>query len=240
MIGKKLLKKIKVAHAIWRDNWQYSGSYTREGAIKKARIPLFFDMLYSELTTGSDPHNYYMFYFENLSQQERRKWITNHVNAHTAARHSGKEIWNLFEDKAKFNARFKDYVKRRWLDTRTSSSEQITEFIKSLGRVIVKPLNMSAGEGIFLLHADDIDKTKQLFSNIREGHHCLLEEVKENVAHLPQYHPCGDLSQQQRRTAFPMYCIANGKYRQLYRQFHRWRCYELHRHEDRTALHSRH
>ena len=122
MIGKKLLKKIKVAHAIWRDNWQYSGSYTREGAIKKARIPLFFDMLYSELTTGSDPHNYYMFYFENLSQQERRKWITNHVNAHTAARHSGKEIWNLFEDKAKFNARFKDYVKRRWLDTRTSSS----------------------------------------------------------------------------------------------------------------------
>lgn len=189
MIGKRLLKKLKVAHAVWCDNWRYSGNYAREGAIKKARIPLFFDMLYSELTTGSDPHNYFMFYFESQSQQERRRWITNHINAHTAARHSGKEIWNLFEDKAKFNERFKDFVKRRWLDTRSSSSERITEFVQSLGKVIVKPLNMSAGEGIFLLQADDNDKTAQLLSDIQKGHHCLLEEVKENVAELKALNP---------------------------------------------------
>ena len=189
MIGKKFLKKIKVAHAVWCDNWRYSGKYSREGAIKKARLPLFFDMLYSELSTGSDAHNYYMFGFEKQTKQERREWITNHINAHTAARHSGKDIWELFEDKAKFNARFKDYVKRRWLDTRVSSTEQIFEFIKSLDRVIVKPLNLSAGEGIFLLLAEDTDNISQLLSNVREGHHCLLEEVKENVAELKALNP---------------------------------------------------
>ena len=189
MIGKKLLKKIKVAHAVCRDNWLYSGKYTREGAIKKARLPLFFDMLYSELTIGSDPHNYYMFGFENQTKKERREWITNHINAHTAAHHSGKEIWKLFEDKAKFNILFKDYVKRRWLDTRDSSIDQVREFIHDLGRVIVKPLNMSAGEGIFMLHANEDKKISELLSSIQKGQHCLLEEVKENVAELKALNP---------------------------------------------------
>ena len=189
MIGKKLLKKIKVAHAVCRDNWQYSGRYSHEGAIKKARIPLFFDMLYSELTIGSDPHNYYMFGFEDKGKKERREWITNHINAHTAARHSDKEIWKLFEDKAKFNERFKDFVKRRWLDTRNATPEEINAFITNLGRVIVKPLNMSAGEGIFLLHATESDKISKLLSHIQEGQHCLLEEVKENVAELKALNP---------------------------------------------------
>ena len=189
MIGKKLLKKIKVAHAVWRDNWRYSGVYSREDAIKKSRIPLFFDMLYSELTTGSDHNNYFMFFFENKTKSERREWITNHINAHTAARHSSKEIWNLFEDKPKFNTFFKEYVKRRWLDTRVSSTDQITEFIKSLGKVIVKPLNMSHGDGIYILHVDDRQKTARLLSEIQKGHHCLLEEVKENVPELKALNP---------------------------------------------------
>lgn len=189
MIGKKLLKKIKVAHAVWCDNWRYSGVYTHEGTIKKSRIPLFIDMLFSELTTGSDHNNYYMFYFENQTKRQRRQWITNHINAHTAASHSSKDIWKLFEDKAKFNALFKDYVKRRWLDTRISSTDQITDFIKSLGKVIVKPLNLSHGDGIYLLQAEDTDKIAQLLSNIREGRYCLLEEVKENVAELKALNP---------------------------------------------------
>lgn len=189
MIGKKILKKIKVAHAICRDNWQYSGKYSREGAIKKARLPLFFDMLYSELSIGSDVHNYYMFGFEKLSKKERLEWITNHINAHTAARHSGKDVWKLFEDKAKFNERFKDFVKRRWLDTRSATTDEVSTFINDLGRVIVKPLNMSAGEGIYLLHATESDKISELESRIQEGHHCLLEEVKENVAALKALNP---------------------------------------------------
>ncbi len=189
MIGNKLFKRLKVVRSVWCDNWNYSGVYTREGAIKKMRLPLFFDMLYSELTVGSDPHNYYMFYFENQNKRQRREWITNHFNAHTAAQHSGKEIWKLFEDKAKFNIRFKDYVKRRWLDTRISSIEEIRQFINNLGKVIIKPLNMSAGEGIYILHAEDNEKTAALFSDIKRGRHCLLEEVKENIPELKALNP---------------------------------------------------
>lgn len=189
MIGKKLLKKCKVAREVWHNNWEYSGIYTREGMLTKPRIPLFLDMLYSEITTGSDCGNYYMFGFDKLNQHERKEWITNHFNAHTAARHSGQEIWDLFLDKAHFNNRFKDLVKRRWLDTRNSSEGDIKSFINELGTVIVKPFNLSKGDGIYILHSDDNKSVEGLLAEIGQGNDCLLEEIKENVPELKALNP---------------------------------------------------
>ncbi len=185
----KITKTFKHAVAIIRDNWVHSGEYVRQGMIRKARLPLFADMLYAELTTGSDYGNYYIFDFESKNQRERKQWITNHFNAHIAYSHSGKGTWNLFLDKAKFNARFKDFVHRGWLDTREATTAQVREFIMAYDRVIVKPFDLSKGDGIYILQSGDAKGVAALLDEVESGHNCLLEEVMENVPELKALNP---------------------------------------------------
>lgn len=185
----KIRRTYKHAKEILRDNWVHSGEYSRQGMIKKARLPLFCDMLYAEITAGSDYGNYYIFDYEHKSQKERKEWITNHFNTHISYSHSTKEIWNLFLDKGKFNARFKNFVRRGWLDTREASVEEVRRFISKYDKVIIKPFDLSKGDGIFILQRDDEKGVAQLTGEISRGHHCLIEEVMENVPEIKALNP---------------------------------------------------
>ena len=185
----KLSKVYRHTVEILRDNWVHSGEYARKGMINKARLPLFADMLYAEITTGSDYGNYYIFDFEKKSQKERKEWITNHFNSHISYSHSGKETWNLFLDKAKFNARFHDFVKRGWLDTREADVERVKAFLSSYDKVIIKPFDLSKGDGIYILPTNDEKSVAQLLDEINRGNNCLLEEVMENVPELKALNP---------------------------------------------------
>jgi len=83
----------------------------------------------------------------------------------------------IFCNKALFNAKFSNYVKRKWINAHSSSELEISSFIKKYDYTIAKPIDSSGGRGIFLIK--NIEEALSLI-----GKQYLIEEIVTNMEPL--------------------------------------------------------
>lgn len=151
-----------------------------------AKCYYFMDILWSEFRYGTHPEDYIALWFWNKQTADRSLWLTSGNRKQFAMGFYTKEAFDLLGSKKLFNEKFAPYLKREWLCTNDASEEQIRTFIKTHGRVIVKPLSLSCGDGIEII---DMNRVDGFLQKVKAGEAFMVEELLKNHPQMARLNP---------------------------------------------------
>lgn len=143
---------------------------------KKLKILLFFDILFCSFKYMSGYVDYDLFNFENLSNKQRKTFITRGINTEYIKALNNRNFYYKFDNKIEFNKIFKEFVKRDFLDLNKSEIKEFEKFVSLHPTFIAKPVDKSGGEGIEKLEIRKETDLKELYNRLKSEKKYLLEE----------------------------------------------------------------
>lgn len=141
----------------------------------KSKVYFLFDAAYCYLKYGASPHDYMNFEFYKLKDIERNKFLTMKRTHRVESIYNDKKYADYFNNKYKFNMVFSDFIKREWKYAPELSLDEFINFVKRKEKVIVKPLGLSSGKGIYALEINKINNFMEIYQKIKTEN-CLVEE----------------------------------------------------------------
>ncbi len=114
--------------------------------------------------------------FINLTDEEKKNHLTSKNYITILNYLNKKEYVNTMRDKILFNKIFKNYIKRDWIDLRTSSLKEFKEFIKDKDIIFGKIQNGFGSHGIRKIIVKDIDNVEKLYKSLKDNKQILVEE----------------------------------------------------------------
>lgn len=115
----------------------------------KSRLWLLADMLRCAVKFNAGYMDYKIAEMYRLSDAQKATVITRGLSNTIVRRMNDKAYWHFFDDKATFNALFKEHIRRNWIkidpDTDVAA---FTQFLSDNADLIAKPLEGSSGVGI--------------------------------------------------------------------------------------------
>lgn len=144
------------------------------------QIPYFllkWDCRISRLLDGANPAQYIAFQFYKLRGRERQSYITARKSAEL------EKVFNqappaeieLIGNKALFNKTFARFIKRDWLYAPEATEEELLSFLSQHEKILLKPVQLTQGQGIRLLCAEDTAQGPTAFYHKAQQDKLLLE-----------------------------------------------------------------
>ena len=148
---------------------------------KKSRIVIFFDMIYCSYKYLAGYTDYFLFYFEELNNKQRKTYITRGVSTNYIKYLNDVSYYKYFRDKILFNETFKEFLHRDYLDLSKASLKDFDKFVKKCNTIIVKPVDNTGGFGIEKFVVDSSTNVEELYNKLLENKQTLVEEcVKQH------------------------------------------------------------
>lgn len=122
----------------------------------RPKFRFWLDAFYCYLVHGASPRDYINFGFYRLNNLERKQFVTMKRSFRIERVLNPTQYAEIFNNKHRFNEVFSGFVNRRWIYAPESSKSEIVEFIRQVGKVVVKPTGLSSGQGIYVLDSREI------------------------------------------------------------------------------------
>ena len=143
-----------------------------------SRIKIFKDMKDCGIKYGAGYMDYDLFEMYNLTDEQRDTYLTRGRNNDLVKKYCDMAYSESFTNKAAFNTRFADYIKREWILIKEDNKEQVLDFIRRHDTLIAKPLDGCCGRGVEKLRMADYGSAEGLYDHILSlGVQYELEEV---------------------------------------------------------------
>ncbi len=123
---------------------------------RRPRILIIIDMAWCSLVYQAGYLDYQEFEFWSLAAKERRTWITSGNANSIVVKYNQRDYREQFWDKPKFNARFREWLGREWLDVRETTAADLEGFAKRNRVIMAKRIDGMSGAGIEKHRAEDI------------------------------------------------------------------------------------
>lgn len=144
----------------------------------KSRIAIFNDIRHCATKYGAGYSDYDLFEMYNLTEEERDTYITRGRNNGLIKKYNNPEYNYLFRNKVEFNKRFKDYIKRDFIEVNTNSKEDIIKFMKKHKTFMAKPVSGTCGKGIEKINIKDYENIDDLYNYLtKDDMNYELEEL---------------------------------------------------------------
>ena len=142
----------------------------------KSKIVLTIDIIYCALRYGAGYYDYQEFEFYNLSNKERKTYLTRVKNNNIIKTYNNRGDFYKLDDKGIFNETFKDYIKRDFLIINKDNFDEFKKFTDKHKKLIAKIINGEGGKGISIV---DVNKKnqKKTFEELLANKQTLIEEV---------------------------------------------------------------
>lgn len=155
----------------------------------KNRIILFFDVIYCGFKYGAGYSDYLLYEFENLTNKQRKNYITRAVNNKLIKLlNNQNEVYKL-SDKAEFNKIFADFIKRKWLNLNTATEKEFEDFIKNTKCLAVKPESGCCGQGFEKIYTSDIKNVSKLYQRLKSENKTIIEEYVIQHSDISNIYP---------------------------------------------------
>lgn len=133
----------------------------------KNRFCMLCDVVYCGFKYGAGYSDYKYFEFYTLNSQQRATYITRATNNVIAAHCNKKEFYHCLNDKVEFNEKYGKFLKRDWLDFRTAQKEDFMKFIDGKTAIIVKPVDLTCGQGVEKLNVSDFESYEAMYDKLK-------------------------------------------------------------------------
>ena len=147
----------------------------------KNKYWFYADAAWAFIRYGFTPNQYLAFHIYSLSALERKQFYTARMQPKIERLLNAPEYNHCFCQKQETNKIFHEFVSRRWLYTPDATEDEISEFVKSVPKVIVKPVGLSAGRGIHVYRDEPVGELKK--------NELLLEEFVEQHCEMSKLNP---------------------------------------------------
>lgn len=141
----------------------------------KSKIYLFFDIIYCGFKYQAGYIDYDLFEMYNLNKKERKTIITRGINNKILKQCNDMSKAYIFENKVIFNQKYKKYLNREWIFL-DDNYEAFKEYIKNKKEVIIKPIDLSCGQGIEKINVKKYT-TQKLYNYLIKTKRPLVEDV---------------------------------------------------------------
>lgn len=142
----------------------------------KNRIWLFFDMTRCIFFYKMGYSDYHCFGFANVRGKDRRTFLRMDDNITLSGRLNSRELFDIFDDKAKFDNAFSEFVGREWLDLRVASQDDFRAFCEGKVRFFAKPVNECGGTGVERINISDYKNVDEIYSELMKNRHFMVEQ----------------------------------------------------------------
>lgn len=151
----------------------------------RSKLATTIDILRCGAKYQAGPLDYMQAQMYNLSPEERQEVITSGVNNNFVRACNNPEYFHFFENKADFNTKFADFIKRDWLHvTGKTTVTEYMDFIKDKDEFILKPVDGMGGDGVKKLPATE-DSLEEVMASVP----CIIEEVIVQCHELAELNP---------------------------------------------------
>ncbi len=125
----------------------------------------------------------------NLTKEEKKNHLTSKNYITVLNYLNKKEYINTMRDKILFNKIFRDYIKRDWIDLRTTSLKEFKEFVKEKDIIFGKVQNDFGSHGIRKIVLKDIKDINKLYEELIINKQILVEEGIKQHPTLDKFNP---------------------------------------------------
>lgn len=147
-----------------------------KGGSTGLRIYFWIDYLWAAMRHGCLIRHYVYGDFYKMSSFERKRSLTYPRICKIFKKCNDPKYIHLLESKRDFNLHFSKFVKRDWLYNREASYDEFREFVFGHDSIIVKPLELCEGHGIF--RVDNVRTeaaVKELYNRLNDAPYMLEE-----------------------------------------------------------------
>ena len=144
---------------------------------KKPSLLIFVDIIKCGFKYGAGYKDYLICEFYNLSPSQRATFVTRGINNTIVSLLNNSEYYHIFDNKTEFNATFKEYMHRKWLNFNTATLAEFETFMSDLDEVICKPDDLCCGEGVEKIKKADFKNLKEMYDTLKSKSINIVEEV---------------------------------------------------------------
>ena len=155
----------------------------------KSKIAIFFDILYCAKKYGAGHNDYKVFEFYNMPKENRDTYLTRFRNKKIIEYLNDARYRELFDNKALFNERFKDYLKRDFANIDKLDLNEFERFISKHKTIFCKPYNGDSGKAIEKLNVSDFKSIEEMYNYIKDKRIGVLESVIEQHEDMAKVNP---------------------------------------------------
>lgn len=139
------------------------------------RLVLFVDMIYCMLVYEIGYLDYLTFGFAYIKGEKRKTFMTMSDNISLTRRMNQREAYEIFDNKQLFYDRFRDYLKRDYMDIRTGL-DQFLAFCRGKETVFAKVPVSFGGKGVRKIKINECDLTK-VYQELLDDEMYLVEDT---------------------------------------------------------------
>ena len=143
---------------------------------KKSKIAIFFDIINCNIKYGAGHNDYKIFAFYNMKPENRDTYLTRVRSKKIVEYLNDKRYRDYFDSKAKYNKKFKDFLKRDCAYIEDLDQKQFEEFVQKHEYILCKPSNGDSGKGIEKLSLKDFKTPEEMYNYIKEKNIGVMEE----------------------------------------------------------------
>ena len=170
----------------------YISQYANQEKIKDKKYTkhLKKDMLFCLFKYGALYDEYFLYQFENKNKEYRHSFITENNRYLYWNKLNRRKNKILFDDKWKTYQIFQKYFKRDVVCIRNQNDRGVfREFVLKHPRFILKPLSLSSGKGISMIHINEKDDISTLFQELFKKVPFIIEELIVQSDAMSRLHP---------------------------------------------------
>ena len=142
----------------------------------KPKFIIKIDMFINFLTRGSGYTDYFRGNYINLTRKEKNTFVTAKKFYKILDYLNDSNYTKFLNNKLLFNLKFKDYLKRDYIDLNECSYKELEKFILDKKTVFAKQVNGEGGHGIRKIKYSDVKDFKALYKELVNNNQALVEE----------------------------------------------------------------
>lgn len=151
-------------------------------------ILIFFDIVYCGIKYQAGYIDYNLFEMYTMNKSQRKTVITRGINNEIIKKYNDKEYMKIFNNKIRFNNKFKKYLKRDFLEIKVDNYDEFEDFCKKHPKFIAKPTDESCGKGVEVINIKG-KKLKEIHDMLYKTKRYLVEELVEQCSEISSLHP---------------------------------------------------
>lgn len=155
----------------------------------QSKVKTFFDVLWCAARYGAGYYDYVMFGFYDMNGKQRDTYLTRVRNKKVCEIMNKPGFSDEFDDKLRFNARFKDFLKRDVLNGEIATVEEMEQFLEGKDFFFAKPPHGTCGAGVAKLKTADFENAQAVLDYIRQKELTVLEETIVQHEDMAKLHP---------------------------------------------------
>ena len=143
----------------------------------KSRFVMFFDMIWCIFRYSLGYLDYRVFGFANIKGKNRRTFMNMNDNLVISKKLNDRDYFPIFDNKAEFDERFREYIGRDFLDLTKHDADDLRAFCADKQTVFAKAVNQFGGQGITKEEITPDTDYDELYKRLCDNKQLLVEET---------------------------------------------------------------